>query len=457
MAVTDLKDEKLRKRALSDYADELPVYAMRCMKTFNFYIFLFISLLMCVSTYGIIHQGSAGEFLDRLSAVPEAPWKIPLLTVGSYIILMLLMSRKKESMTAILVYTTAELTVCILMSYLINFAYSGALLLCGAEVVRYIKKTKYINYFMIIWFIAYVLADHILLAGWLNLNSYDTYLSYYSIYAGGILSGVLNVSIGINTLIFICYMIFIMRGQLLENNRMQQLNDELNKVNAELNIVNKQLSSANIQLEENAKTIAEMTQIEERNRLAREIHDTLGHALTGIVTGIDACIELILIAPDAVKKQLEVIADVARQGMTDVRRSVKALRPDALEKMQLDDAISNMIEHIVLSTPVHISYNCEVDLKSFSGDEEEVIYRIVQEGITNAMRHGKASMIDVSIKKDNSIMMIKITDNGIGCKDITSGFGLCHMRERLEMLNGTLECDGSDGFKLTARLPVRWE
>ena len=82
----------------------------------------------------------------------------------------------------------------------------------------------------------------------------------------------------------------------------------------------------------------------ERKRLAREIHDTLGHALTGIAAGVDACIAMIDINPEATKKQLMVISKVVRQGIVDVRNSLNKLRPGALEQHGFKGAIENMIE-----------------------------------------------------------------------------------------------------------------
>ena len=90
----------------------------------------------------------------------------------------------------------------------------------------------------------------------------------------------------------------------------------------------------------------QMVATRERNRLAREIHDTLGHALTGIITGAEACAALMDVAPEAAKQQMQAITEVARQGITEVRRSVNALRPDALEKDDLEDAIKQTIDEM---------------------------------------------------------------------------------------------------------------
>ena len=129
-------------------------------------------------------------------------------------------------------------------------------------------------------------------------------------------------------------------------------------LNAQLNTANEELQKANQRLEQYAEESVKMTETRERNRLAREIHDTLGHALTGIITGIEACETLMDVAPEATKVQLGAIAEVARQGMTDVRRSVKALRPDALEKFNLEEALTQTMEEMRLATNAKIEYRC---------------------------------------------------------------------------------------------------
>lgn len=427
---------------------ELPNIAMILMKNLNVMAMLYISAVICVSTYGIISEGSAKEFLLNTPVIPMAPWKIPLIVCCGMFMIILIMELKKKNERTILLYTVLELVLAIGMIYITNFAYNGLILLIFADYISYTKRSKYVYVTMGTAFIIYLFLDYDLLSRPLRLISFSYYVSYYSSFTRSILIGINSICKGLNSLLFIIYMILIMHNQSLENKKMQQLNNELNSVNEKLRL-------ANIQLEENAKTIANMTKTEERNRLAREIHDTLGHVLTGVITGIDACIELISVAPDATKKQLEIIANVARQGMTDVRRSVKALRPDALEKMAVEEAITKMIDEMKLSTGVNINYSNSVDLTNLSDDEENIIYRIIQESITNAIRHGNAKKIDISIEMENGLITIKVFDNGIGCDNISSGFGLRHMRERLELLNGSLSCDGSDGFKVIAKLPKR--
>ena len=82
--------------------------------------------------------------------------------------------------------------------------------------------------------------------------------------------------------------------------------------------------------------------------------------------------------------------------------------------------------------------------------------KIVQESITNSIRHGKADYIWIHIDRENELLKIRIRDNGIGCADIKKGFGLHHMEERLNMLNGSLSYDGTNGFVVEAAIPIRW-
>ena len=166
-------------------------------------------------------------------------------------------------------------------------------------------------------------------------------------------------------------------------------------LNIQLETANAKLKEMNAQLQDYAQMQEKMGETKERNRIAREIHDTLGHTMTGLSAGIDACIAMIDFSVDETKKQLNKISKVARQGIQDIRRSVNKLRPDALEHLNLEAALEKMMEEMMevsdVADPVS-SAKCR--LLKFNPDEEDAIYRVVQEGITNAIRHGKAANID---------------------------------------------------------------
>ena len=81
---------------------------------------------------------------------------------------------------------------------------------------------------------------------------------------------------------------------------------------------------------------------------------------------------------------------------------------------------------------------------------------MIQESITNAVRHGHAGQIWVTMKRIDGEVLLEVKDDGIGCKELKSGFGTRHMKERIEMLGGTVSFDGQKGFKVTAHIPIRW-
>ncbi len=251
-----------------------------------------------------------------------------------------------------------------------------------------------------------------------------------------------NLFTTLNVIFFVVYTILLLREQM----------DEKDKINS----LNEQLQEANRELEMYAAESEKLAQTRERNRLAREIHDTLGHTLTGIIAGIDAASAVADVSPEMLKQYLSLVSDVARQGMTDVRRSVNELRPNVLEQSDLLSTINKMISQMTVASKAEITLDNKAGRLSFREDEEEVIYRIIQESITNSIRHGKASVVMIGITREYNILTIEINDNGIGAKNIEPGFGITHMKERLDMLGGEIRVDGSDGFNVVAKIPIRW-
>ena len=163
----------------------------------------------------------------------------------------------------------------------------------------------------------------------MNVNSrlyeLDDYFHYYDAGVQQWLLGLYKVLESLNIILFVgCCM---------------QVITEQNRTIREVNELYAELERANEQLLEYASMSEKVAETRERNRLAREIHDTIGHVLTGIAAGLDACTALIDVSPDKTKQQLAAISNVAREGIKDVRRSVSELRPDSLERFSLEYAI----------------------------------------------------------------------------------------------------------------------
>lgn len=421
---------------------QMPEIILNEMKLLNLVIFLFITVITVHAQRGYIQDGSALRFLVESGTIPILFWKLPATVVMLCAAFMLLLSIPCNNHPELVIKLLAEYGIALWISALTGFGYTGAVLLLLADAMRY-----RIDWKKRIWYIALICILYLVMNGNILQDFFHTIpLSqmwmYYRQDARNSLLGILNMLGLINTLVFILYMVVLTITQTSEKERILRLNS--------------QLQAANRKLEEYAEEQVRMTETRERNRLAREIHDTLGHSLTGIISGIEACIVLMDIAPDATKEQLRAIAEVARTGIIDVRRSVKALHPDALETMDLENALLKMIDTAKRSTGVEITYFFDADLNHFNQDEEDVVYRVVQESITNAIRHGQATKIRIEITRVDGDLHILILDNGKGCENIEPGFGLHHMQERVEMLGGDLQYKGDKGFTVHARIPIRW-
>lgn len=410
-------------------------YVLFFMKNLNLIIIMYISVLIFTSISGCLKENTAGEFLARAGSLPLTAWKLPVMALCLYICCLILMQMKEVRNLNLILKVSVEVGISFLLSYILGFCYTGTVLLVLADTMKqFPKSTRKISFAVIIC-LFYLLFNFELLSVCFHMTSVEVYLEYFQSDVRSVLLGLVNALSAMNTFIFLVYMILLVRLQMSEKEKIMSLNE---------------------QLKEYAKESERLAEARERNRLAREIHDTLGHALTGIITGIDACKALIEVAPEAANGQLSAIADVARQGLTDVRRSIKALRPDVLEKLELEQALLQVINKMHVATNAEISFQCSTRLNGFNEDEENIIYRIVQECITNSIRHGQADKIQIRIDREYNMLKIHIKDNGIGCKDIKEGFGLHHMKERLNMLQGKLEYSSGDGFAVEAQIPVRW-
>lgn len=421
-----------------------------CMSLINFLALLFITLVFGLTIQRINQSFSARDFLDNISYISMEPIMMTVLIFASYFgLLAVIEVRMKAGESVRLVLNVAEVLLSIVILRCISLSYKGIILLVIADIVTSIKDKNSQRLFLCIMGTLYVISDYNIISRFFPLISFQDIINVYSGKEQLMFSILMNVFTSLSALLFIVYMIILLKDQVREKARVAQLN-------AELTASNDKLMELNDYLKDYAHLQKELGETEERNRIAREIHDTLGHTMTGLSAGIDACMALIDYSVEETKVQLGVLSNVARRGLQDVRRSMNKLRPDTLEKHSLNDAIVNLIEETETVSNVKISYHCAWNCMKFKEDEEETIYRIVQEGTTNAIRHGHATEITISIKKEYDWFLLEIKDNGEGCKEIKPGFGLIHMRERVRMLHGEVTFENREGFKILAKIPIRW-
>jgi hypothetical protein len=414
---------------------------------------ILISGFIWIVTQRVVSIHEAKLFLSNAVNVPSNTLHIFIFAIISSVCFILTFCIRNSNIindTGIIFATfVLEFVLGLVCIVLLNFNYNGILLWTFANALMYLKRNKYMPMVVIIAMISYLLTTHELVKLFINVFDISSYIEVCSQSIQTLIYFIYNALNLMTVVCFIlcCIIIIVSKEEIIEKNL------ELNK---RLEIANTDLKRTNEELEKSLMDNARLAEIRERNRIAREIHDTLGHTLTGLAAGIDACIALAGDDKPALRNQLDLLSKVSRNGIKDIRMSVSSLRPDAPERLNLKNAIEELVENTKRVAGVNIKLDCDIINLKFDEDEEMAIYRIVQESLTNAIRHGKAKNIDVSIKKNYGSINLLICDDGIGCEDIKAGFGLRHIRERVNMLKGQVNFSSEEGFKVEAMIPIRW-
>ncbi|NLY17406.1 MAG: histidine kinase [Clostridiaceae bacterium] len=242
----------------------------------------------------------------------------------------------------------------------------------------------------------------------------------------------------------------------------QQLLDEIKKKNLLLTKANKRLTKsnymlmdANKRLEKMSNTIEELAIMKERNRVGREVHDTVGHMLTLLIALAENAKLGLTDEQTNIKEALDKSIELSRQALNDIRNCLNDICKEPFEKVSLVDLMNHLMKtNYTPGTRVEVSIS--ENLKELCAERMMAIYRICQESITNAIRHGNAKTVNIIIKNQMNTVRLYIFDDGIGCSNIVKGYGLTGMEERVAKLCGKISfgSDGEKGFNIIAELPV---
>ncbi|WP_202709593.1 sensor histidine kinase [Sporosalibacterium faouarense] len=218
----------------------------------------------------------------------------------------------------------------------------------------------------------------------------------------------------------------------------------------------KELLDTHKRLKEYSNEIEKLTIIEERNRIARDIHDTLGHSMTGIIMEIEMADHLLDNNVGKSKELLKEAKKSAREGLIRIREVVETLTPEK-EITNGIESIKELADEFSKKTGAKIDLQIKGVVFHTNPNVNLVIYRTIQEALTNSIRHGKSTEIIIELYYNNDKINFTISDNGLGCNDIHEGFGLKGMRERVASLNGNIEIYSNGNFTISGYIPVRRE
>jgi signal transduction histidine kinase len=204
-----------------------------------------------------------------------------------------------------------------------------------------------------------------------------------------------------------------------------------------------------------AAQVAELSAAAERNRVARDIHDELGHHLTAIAVLLDKARAFAGRDPEVAGQAIDEAHRCARTALDDVRRSVRTLRGPT-EPFRLAPALADLVRTADAGPPA-VSLDIVGDETGYGEPALTTLYRAAQEGITNARRHARASRVRVSVAFDRLGARLVVTDDGHGFRGGGEGYGLIGMRERVRQVDGdvAVDSDPGTGTTLTVTVPRR--
>ena len=209
------------------------------------------------------------------------------------------------------------------------------------------------------------------------------------------------------------------------------------------------LEQANTQLVDYSNTLEHLTISRERNRLARELHDTLAHTLSALSVQLEAAKAYFDVDSDAAKELIEKSLLATRSGLVETRLALKSLRASPLEDLGLLLALRRMSEESAVRAKLNLNLLLPDHLDSLSPDLEQAVYRVAQEALANVVHHANAQTLTIRLTAKEGGLVLIVSDDGIGFNvqqgDAAGHFGLSGMRERAQLAGSQLTIASSPG------------
>jgi signal transduction histidine kinase len=262
-----------------------------------------------------------------------------------------------------------------------------------------------------------------------------------------------RLEINLLTLNLINLLVFALLGMHLkkENDKKLSAQDLYDR----LRLSEDELKKAYNELELYSKTIEELTLLRERTRLSRELHDSVGHTISTQIIQLQAIKTMVSIKPEKAEEMLEELRDFSKNSLENVRRTVRELKPLEFETFQGIFAIEELTRNFTKLTGVKVKLIVSKEKWRLSEIQSLNLYRIIQEALSNSLRHGHAKNVNISLQFLQDSIYSQIKDDGIGCGEIRGSFGLNTIRERVQELKGTIKIytEKDKGFELDFTLP----
>ena len=245
------------------------------------------------------------------------------------------------------------------------------------------------------------------------------------------------------TYCLVVLILFFFRYSNLEREKEKQLNEEL--------------QDANVKLKKYSAEIQNITRVEERTRIAQELHDSIGHGLVALGMNLEFAESTMQRNPSKAAEAIIRARSQSKKCMGDLRKAVTALRNEPSSKAsELCDSLKELFGRF---QPERVTFNLSFDdrVENESPEIKDCIYKTVREAVTNGIRHGHAKLFTIAVVKDEGRIAVSVKDNGEGCQKISKSDGLFGIEKRVGELDGTTRYHSApgSGFYLETQIPSK--
>ncbi|CAK7067727.1 sensor histidine kinase [Tissierella sp.] len=216
-----------------------------------------------------------------------------------------------------------------------------------------------------------------------------------------------------------------------------------------------ELIKTNHELEAYADSIKELSILKERNRISREIHDSVGHSLSTIIIQLGAIEKIANDNGEAASLMASNLRDFTKNGLEEIRKALRELKPKEFKEYETLLAIEGLIKDFSKLTGIDVKLGFSKNKWQLDEETSLVLYRVVQEFLSNSARHGKATKISIFMHFSISDLIVTMQDNGIGTNEITPGLGLTSISERVGELGGNLSYESKEGKGFLLRVVLK--
>jgi len=327
------------------------------------------------------------------------------------------------------------------------------------------KDNKYIVFISLIleWILSYICYKNFgglvfsymcigIIDGVFLLNEKLSYISIgLAIFTVGLMSRNLSINEIILNVASLVTLAILSSYIVDENHRLIKAEELYDK----LRISEEQLRKANADLEIYANSIKELAILRERNRISREIHDSVGHSLSTIIIQLGAIEKIAKENGEMASDMANNLGEFAKDGLNEIRTALRQLKPSEFEKYESIIAIEDLTKEFSKLTGVDVKLGFTREKWPLNREQSFVIYRIVQEFLSNSIRHGKATKVNIFMNFNENDLILTLKDNGQGVDNLEKGMGLTNICERVNELGGQVDYDTKKGKGFLMRVVVK--